>query len=137
MWFQNRRAKFRRNERSCTLQQNSTQTTTTTTTGKNVCKPNQNAIALKSDCEKPLFPYQNPTLPTSSAADIQYVMPWKCSYSQYNQHDIYPNNINGSLGGQTCNFLTSTPFNYCTSNASVCTRLDMSSLRYRHQDFSL
>ncbi|KAJ8954987.1 hypothetical protein NQ318_000418 [Aromia moschata] len=126
VWFQNRRAKFRRNERSLSLQQN--------VAAKLPCKTPP--VPLKPDTnEKPLFPYQN-SLPAHSTADIQYVMPWKCSYTQYNQHDLYSNNFN-NLSTQ-CSFLSNTPFNYSTlPPSSVCNPLNMQSLRYRHQDFSL
>ncbi|XP_072385710.1 paired mesoderm homeobox protein 2-like [Diabrotica undecimpunctata] len=132
VWFQNRRAKFRRNERSHNFQQ------TTSTKLPSKASP----VSLKPDLsEKTLFPYQNPATTSHSTThphpDLQYVMPWKCSYSQYNQHDLYTNNFN-NLPSQTCSFLSNSHFNYGSlSSNPMCNTLNMSSLRYRPQDFSL
>ncbi|KAJ8920450.1 hypothetical protein NQ315_005318, partial [Exocentrus adspersus] len=127
VWFQNRRAKFRRNERSLNLQQNSST--------KLPCKTPP--VTLKADInEKPLFPYHQNSGASSTTADLQYVMPWKCSYSQYNQHDLYANNFN-NLTSQTCSFLSNSPFNYSGIPPNgMCNPLNMQTLRYR-QDFSL
>ncbi|XP_074034003.1 retinal homeobox protein Rx3 [Leptinotarsa decemlineata] len=127
VWFQNRRAKFRRNERSINSQQ--------TSPSKIPCKTPP--VPLKADTtEKPLFPYQNHAT-SHSGSDVQYVMPWKCSYSQYNQHEIYTNNFN-NLSSQTCSFLSNSPFGYSTlPSNSVCNSLNMPAFRYRTQDFSL
>ncbi|RZC32751.1 paired mesoderm homeobox protein 2 [Asbolus verrucosus] len=132
VWFQNRRAKFRRNERSLSLQQTSS---TKLSCNKAITALNPRAETI----EKPLFSHQN-VLPPHSAADIQYVMPWKCSHSQYGQPDLYTGNFSGTMTGQTCPFLPTNPFNCCSSNItpnSMCNRFDVNSLRYRHQDFTL
>ncbi|XP_063912196.1 paired mesoderm homeobox protein 2-like [Zophobas morio] len=132
VWFQNRRAKFRRNERSLTLQQ--------TPSTKLSCNKSITTLNPRSDAmEKPLFPHQN-MIPPHTAADLQYVMPWKCSHGQYGQADLYTSNFNAPMAAQTCPFLSSNPFNYCSTNmssSSVCNRFDVNSLRYRHQDFTL
>ncbi|CAG9772990.1 unnamed protein product [Ceutorhynchus assimilis] len=110
VWFQNRRAKFRRNERSLNLQNSPTSKA-----------PSPIGIPLKPDGlphEKPPFPYQN-------SPDLQYVMPWKCSYThnmQYNPDNIYTNN--------NCTLFSSNGFGY------GCNRLDVASFRYR-QEFNL
>lgn len=124
VWFQNRRAKFRRNERSVTFQQ--------TSSTKLPCKPPSSSV--KSDIpEKSLYPYQSSTSPYQTQ-DLQYMMPWKCSYSQYNQHELYSNNISS----QACSFLSNSPFNYSPLPPNtVCNPLNMQALRYRTQDFNL
>ncbi|CAG9861474.1 unnamed protein product [Phyllotreta striolata] len=131
VWFQNRRAKFRRNERSLNIQQSPSSKS-----------PNKTPpVPLKPDLtEKALFPYQTGVSghgASQAHADLQYIVPWKCSYTQYNQHDLYANNYN-NLSGQTCGFLTNSHFNYggLASNG-VCNSLNVPSLRYRSQDFSL
>ncbi|XP_044258403.1 retinal homeobox protein Rx1-like [Tribolium madens] len=132
VWFQNRRAKFRRNERSLSLQQ--------TPPTKLSCNKPMTPLAPRTDSmEKPLFAHQN-VIPPHAASDLQYVMPWKCSHGQYGQPDLYSNNFNSAMGGQACPFLPTNPFNYCSSNisaSSMCNRFDVNSLRYRHQDFTL
>ncbi|CAH1112113.1 unnamed protein product [Psylliodes chrysocephalus] len=131
VWFQNRRAKFRRNERSLNLQQSPS--------SKLPCKTSP--IPLKPEVsDKTLFPYQNGVSAHSTTqphSDLQYIMPWKCSYSQYNQHELYSNNFN-SLPAQTCSFLSNSHFNYGSlSSNSMCNTLNMPTIRYRSQDFSL
>jgi hypothetical protein len=132
VWFQNRRAKFRRNERSLSLQQ--------TPSTKLSCNKTMAAVNARTDAmEKPLFSHQN-VIPPHSTADLQYVMPWKCAHGQYGQPDLYTSNFNAALTGQTCPFLPTNPFNYCSSNISsnsMCNRFDVNSLRYRHQEFTL
>ncbi|XP_057658932.1 paired mesoderm homeobox protein 2-like [Diorhabda carinulata] len=131
VWFQNRRAKFRRNERSLNLQQSPTTKPPTKST----------PVTLKPDLsEKSPYPYQTSTMAHTSSHqhhDVQYVMPWKCSYTPYNQHDIYTNSFN-NISNQPCSFLSNTHFNYSgIPSNSMCNTLNMSAIRYRHQDFSL
>ncbi|CAH1154766.1 unnamed protein product [Phaedon cochleariae] len=129
VWFQNRRAKFRRNERSLNLQQASP-------SNKSPCKTP--AVPLKADIpEKNSLPYHNNSIPTHSSSNLQYV-PWKCSaYSQYNQHEFYSNGFN-NFPSQACSFLSNSPFSYTgLPSSSVCGTLNMQTLRYRSQDFSL
>lgn len=94
-------------------------------------------VPLKPDItEKSLFSYQNSNQ-HHSTSDLQYVMPWKCSYTQYNQHELYSNNFN-NLTAQTCTFFPNSPFNYSTIPPnSVCNTINVQALRYRPQDFSL
>lgn len=130
VWFQNRRAKFRRNERSLSLQQSSPT--------KLSCNKTMTPSRTES-MEKPLFSHQN-IIPSHAPSDLQYVMPWKCTYPDYNQSDIYSNNFNSAVTGQGYPFLPTNPFNYCSTNitsSSICNRFDVNSLRYRHQEFTL
>ncbi|KAF7272482.1 hypothetical protein GWI33_014719 [Rhynchophorus ferrugineus] len=128
VWFQNRRAKFRRNERSLTLQNVSLSSKLPPKTSSQI------GIPLKPDAhniEKATFHYQTHSSHTST--DIQYIMPWKCSYPQYNPENLYTNNINS----QSCGIFSTNPFS-CNSlsNNSVCNRIDVPSFRYR-QDYNL
>ncbi|KAH1005156.1 hypothetical protein HUJ04_006192 [Dendroctonus ponderosae] len=121
VWFQNRRAKFRRNERSLSLQ-NSPNSKLAAKSASPV------GIPLKPDglaAEKG-FSYQNS--PSHPAAELQYVMPWKCSYTQYGPDNLYSTN----LGGSNCALFAANGFNYST----VCNRLDVSGFRCR-QEFNL
>lgn len=120
VWFQNRRAKFRRNERSLSIQNSPN-------SKLSAKPPSPVGIPLKPDGlnHDKGFPYQNSP---GHPSDLQYMMPWKCaSYSQYNPtENIYSNNLNSTL-------FSSNAFNY---SSNVCNRLDMSSFRYR-QEFNL
>ncbi|KAK5649321.1 hypothetical protein RI129_000350 [Pyrocoelia pectoralis] len=114
VWFQNRRAKFRRNERSVALQQNNNRANPPPTT---------------KSLDAPIY-HQTPPI----TSDLQYVLPWKCSH--YSQQDLYsgPNSLSG-LNTQSCGFLP-TSLSYCASNIApntVYNHLDMSSLRYRSE----
>lgn len=131
VWFQNRRAKFRRNERSLNLQQNSGKLTPK-------CSPLSNSRIDMT--EKSVFPPSS-LISAPSATDIQYVMPWKCSHAHYSQQEIYANssNITSHLNTQNCGFLPGNPYNYYQGNISssaLCSRMDMNAIRYR-QEFSL
>ncbi|XP_066252309.1 retinal homeobox protein Rx3-like [Euwallacea similis] len=121
VWFQNRRAKFRRNERSLIIHKSSNSKLSTKSASPV-------GIPLRPDglaSEKGL-PYQNsPNHPP----DLQYVMPWKCTYTQYNPENLYSSNLNPS----SCNLFPSNAFSY---GSSVCNRLDVSGFRYR-QEFNL
>ncbi|KAK4881059.1 hypothetical protein RN001_004378 [Aquatica leii] len=120
VWFQNRRAKFRRNERSLTIQQN----TTTKSSGTS---------SQNKSIDNPSLFHQSPTI----ASDLQYMLPWKCSH--YSQQDIYSSSSLSGLNTQSCGFLPST-IGYCSSNipqTTVCGHLDMTSLRYHAQEFSI
>lgn len=121
VWFQNRRAKFRRNERSLSLQ-NSPNSKLAVKSASPV------GIPLKPDglSSEKGFSYQNS--PSHPAGELQYVMPWKCSYTQYNPDNIYSTN----LGSSNCALFAANGFNY----SSVCNRLDVTGFRYR-QEFNL
>lgn len=125
VWFQNRRAKFRRNERSISIQQN--------TGSKTNSKPTYNSRSDHS--EQPL--YHQSLISTTANTDIQYVMPWKFPHSHYTQDKFYSSTAH--LNPQTCSFLSPT-LNYCGPNINstgLCNRLDMSALAYRSHDFTL
>lgn len=133
VWFQNRRAKFRRNERSLSLQHSSP--------SKNVAGKSASPFPPRPEVtEQPLFPQT--LLATSSAADMSYMMPWKFSHPHYSQEDhLYAGGtgLPSHMNTQACSFLPAS-LNYCASNigtGSVCNRIDINSFRYRHHDFSL
>ncbi|XP_045465504.1 paired mesoderm homeobox protein 2-like isoform X2 [Harmonia axyridis] len=124
VWFQNRRAKFRRNERSLCLQQ----------TSNNSKSPKiQSPPYRLEETEKNIF--RSSTIPPHiNNSEIQYVLPWKCS--QY-QPDFYTTSFSNS---QTCGFIQAPTFKYCTNDLqtnSLCNRFEMNGLRYRHPDFGL
>ncbi|XP_030756769.1 retinal homeobox protein Rax-like [Sitophilus oryzae] len=127
VWFQNRRAKFRRNERSLCLQTNSPSKLSSSS-------PSPVGVPLIADAhnmEKTSFHYQ--THSSHNGSDFQYIMPWKCAYPQYNHENIYSNNVNS----QNCGLFSSNPFSYSgLGGNAVCNRLDVSSFRYR-QDYNL
>ncbi|KAF5307359.1 hypothetical protein FQR65_LT07076 [Abscondita terminalis] len=121
VWFQNRRAKFRRNERSLTIQHN---TTTKSTTPSSHNKTS----------EGPSLFHQSSTI----TPDLQYMLPWKCSH--YSQQDLYSNSsLNGHLNSQGCGFLPSA-ISYCSSNipqTNVYGHIDMTSLRLNRKMFGV
>ncbi|KAL1506132.1 hypothetical protein ABEB36_005554 [Hypothenemus hampei] len=123
VWFQNRRAKFRRNERSLSIQNSTNSKLTKTSTSSPI------GIPLKPDglTGEKCFGYQSS--PNHASADLQYAMPWKCSYTQYAGDNIYSGNLNGS----SCTLFSTNAFSYSNS---VCNRLDMAGFRCR-QDFNL
>lgn len=134
MWFQNRRAKFRRNERSISLQQNNNNKINSKSSYNNTTSSiNNNKSELT---EQPLYHHQS-LIPSSGNSDLQYVMPWKFPHAHYNPEKFYSSGPH--INPQTCSFL-SPALNYCTSNittSGLCNRLDMNSLPYRSHDFTL
>lgn len=134
MWFQNRRAKFRRNERSLSIQN----TSTSKILPKCNASPLSPSTRTDSATEKNIFA-TSPLLSATTTSDIQYVMPWK--YPHYSQQDIYSNSsaIAGHLTTQSCGFLPGGPYNYFPNNIAsggLCNRMDVNGIRYR-QDFNL
>lgn len=128
MWFQNRRAKFRRNERSLCTQQNVSNALPKTTK----LQPSSYRV---EETEKNIF--RPSTIPPQLNSDLKYVLPWKCS--QY-QPDLYTSTFNSSLNSPTCGFVQTPTFKYGSTDLqtnSLCNRFDMNGLRYRHPDFGL
>lgn len=130
VWFQNRRAKFRRNERSLALQQNSSNKSALTSLA------GVNSRNAENVSQQPLLSHHQPPPSTS---DLQYVLPWKCSH--YPQQELYSTaaTISSHLSAQGCGFLPPS-ISYCTSSitpSTVCSHIDMASLRYRTQEFAV
>ncbi|XP_044757596.1 retinal homeobox protein Rx1-like isoform X2 [Coccinella septempunctata] len=126
VWFQNRRAKFRRNERSLSSQQNSIPKTP---------KVQSTPFRLE-ETDKNLF-RPSTISPHVNNSEIQYVLPWKCS--QY-QPDFYTTSFTNSLNSQTCSFVQTPTFKYCSTDLQanrLYNRFEMNGLRYRHPDFGL
>ncbi|KAL3278192.1 hypothetical protein HHI36_013531 [Cryptolaemus montrouzieri] len=127
VWFQNRRAKFRRNERSLSTPLNSSNS-------ESKIVKTQSLNYRPEEAEKSIF---RPSTLTAINNEIQYVLPWKCS--QY-QHEFYNNNFNNTFPNQHYGFMSSPTFKYCSTNSqtnSLCSRIDVNGIRYRHSDFSL
>lgn len=97
--------------------------------------PNVSARSLENLSQQQLLSHQ----PPPSTSDLQYVLPWKCSH--YPQQELYSSSaaISSHLSAQGCGFLPPS-ISYCASNitpSSVCSHIDMASLRYRAQEFSV
>lgn len=135
MWFQNRRAKFRRNERSLSIQNTSPAATASAKILTKCHAPLTNRTEAVG-AEKNVF-----SASPLTTSDIQYVMPWKYP-AHYSQQEIYTNTsaISGHLATQSCSFLPGGPYNYFPNNISaggLCNRMDVNGISRYRQDFNL
>ncbi|XP_018321868.1 paired mesoderm homeobox protein 1 [Agrilus planipennis] len=117
VWFQNRRAKFRRNERSMTGQQTSSQ------------KYNVPKVSTDTRMPPPTTPSKDPSS-VHMPNELQYIFPWKCG--RYPQQDVYPTtNFNNPYSSQSYGMIH---HNYYTGN--ICNSIEVNSYRCRTQEFA-